>query len=78
MLFLRFTLQTLTDSGRTTSTKQAQDSTDVNQKNANAKDSLLQSINGECGKITSMEVDNARLLNHQVTLRLVFNNECFV
>jgi hypothetical protein len=25
-----------------------------------------------------MEVDNARLLNHQVTLRLVFNNECFV
>jgi hypothetical protein len=57
------------------STKPSQDSRDVSQKNSNAKDSLLQSINGECSKITSMEVYNARLLNHQVILRLVFNTE---
>jgi hypothetical protein len=78
MPLLQFTPQTSTDSGRTMSTKPGQDSTDVNQKNSNTKDSLLQSINGECGKIASMEVDNARLLNDRVSLRLIFNTECFV
>jgi hypothetical protein len=60
------------------STKPAQYLPDVNQENSNTKDSLRQSINSECSKITSMEIDNALLLNHRVILRLIFNTECFV
>jgi hypothetical protein len=56
--------QTSTDSEETMSTKLAQDLTDANQKNSNTKDFLLQSVNGECDTITSMEIDNARLLNY--------------
>jgi hypothetical protein len=57
------------------STKPAQNSTDANQKSLNISDFLLQSINGECGKGISIEVDNAPLLNHLVILRLIFNTE---
>jgi hypothetical protein len=62
--FLQFTPQTSTNSGRTVSTKPLQKSTDVNLKNSNTKDSALQPINGECGKLILIEVGNAAWLNY--------------
>jgi hypothetical protein len=61
--FIQFSPQTSTNLERRMSTKPLRNSTDVNLENSNTKDSPLQPINGECGKLSPIEVGNAPLLN---------------